>query len=167
MQTRLSFVNWIPLHWRPVCLRWKFYLLDDVCFPEFSFSNAYLVQTTQTGIASIKKKRRSLSGKVESSTLSKELKMDTSCSRLVLASLWTLTVSLKYNCASSHQISEWAYNRFDTSTHEEWKDPNYWKGNSTHAPPFTLFVFCPFDVSLGGVGREGAMNFPDFYPSVS
>jgi len=46
-------------------------------------------------------------------------------------------------------------------------DPNYWKGNSTYAPPFTLFVFCPFDVSLGGIGKEGSMNFPDFYPGES
>ena len=43
--------------------------------------------------------------------------------------------------------------------HPEYLDEDYWK-----TADFTLFVYCPFDVSKGGVnGTNGAMTFPDFY----
>ncbi|CAG5112442.1 Oidioi.mRNA.OKI2018_I69.chr2.g6658.t1.cds [Oikopleura dioica] len=77
-------------------------------------------------------------------------------------------VVLKARLGQLMDMDSWDYNRFDTTNHADWKDPNYWKGNDTYTPPFTLFVFCPFDVSLGGPSnKEGAMTFPDFYPGES
>ena len=50
--------------------------------------------------------------------------------------------------------------QLDLEANPNYLDPNFWKDTD-----FTMFVFCPFDVTLGGLtGGEGKMTFGDFYP---
>ena len=48
----------------------------------------------------------------------------------------------------------------DFAAHPEYLEGDFWRDS-----PYTFFVYCPFDVTLGGLHRgEGMMSFPDFYP---
>lgn len=69
-------------------------------------------------------------------------------------------VTLKARVANLLSIAEWPFDSVDPNMHPDWLDEEYWK-----TADFTLFVFCPFDVTLGGTKRGGGkMTFPDFYP---
>jgi len=53
----------------------------------------------------------------------------------------------------------WTFDRIDLEAHPEYLTANYWKTAN-----FTLFVWCPFDVTMGGMNKAGQITFPDFYP---
>lgn len=58
---------------------------------------------------------------------------------------------------------KWEHARVDLEKRPELKDPDFWATS-----PFTMFVFCPFDITMGGFEEgksQGRMTFPDFYPS--
>ena len=67
-------------------------------------------------------------------------------------------VTIKARVANLLSIADWTFDSVDPAMHPEYLDENYWK-----TADFTLFVFCPFDVTRGLDG-EGKMTFPDFYP---
>lgn len=69
-------------------------------------------------------------------------------------------IVLKARVANLLNAKVWPFDKIDTEAHPEYLDPKYWD-----TADFTLFVFCPFDVTLGGVKNgTGLMTFPDFYP---
>jgi len=69
-------------------------------------------------------------------------------------------IALKARVANLLSIEDWGFDRVDPAMHPEYLEESYWKTAN-----FTLFVFCPFDVTLGGLdGGTGLMTFPDFYP---
>lgn len=69
-------------------------------------------------------------------------------------------IVLKARVASLLSVESWQFDRVDHEAHPEYLSVDYWK-----TADFTLFVYCPFDVTLGGVtGNTGKMVFPDFYP---
>lgn len=69
-------------------------------------------------------------------------------------------IVLKARVANLLSIESWEFDNVDPAAHPEYLEESFWK-----AANFTLFVFCPFDVTLGGVANgTGLMTFPDFYP---
>ena len=68
-------------------------------------------------------------------------------------------VVLKARAVNGILLDQWDHDFANTAAHPEWLDPDYWQ-----TAPFTMFVFCPFDVSQGGLSPgQGTMTFPDFY----
>ncbi|CAG5091675.1 Oidioi.mRNA.OKI2018_I69.PAR.g13192.t1.cds [Oikopleura dioica] len=68
-------------------------------------------------------------------------------------------VVLKASVKNLLKVGEWEFDHIDESKHPEWLDPNFWA-----TADFTLFVWCPWNVTLGGPdGQSGAVTFPDFY----
>jgi len=57
-------------------------------------------------------------------------------------------------------VEKWDWDQYDHVTNEFAVSPEYWT-----TAKFTLFVFCPFDVTRGGLNSDGIINFPDFYSS--
>ena len=71
-------------------------------------------------------------------------------------------VAVKARVANLLSVATWTFDSVDPLMHPQWLEENYWKN-----APFTLFVFCPFDVTKGGFDRgEGKMTFGDFYQGV-
>ena len=70
-------------------------------------------------------------------------------------------VTVKARVANLLSVADWTFDSVDPTMHENWLDEQYWK-----TAKFTLFVFCPFDVTSGGLNREGRMTFADFYDGV-
>jgi len=69
-------------------------------------------------------------------------------------------VTLKARVANLLSVADWPFGRVDPTMHPQWLEETYWK-----TADFTLFVFCPFDVTRGGVSKgDGKMTFSDFYP---
>lgn len=70
-------------------------------------------------------------------------------------------ITLKARVSSLANAEAWSHDQVDTVAHPEYLDPEWWKNQ-----PFTVFVWCPFDVTKGGFrGMDGLMNFGDFYPA--
>jgi hypothetical protein len=68
-------------------------------------------------------------------------------------------VVLKASVRNLLKLSEWEFDHIDETKHPEWVDPNFWA-----SADFTLFVWCPWNVTLGGPsGVSGKITFPDFY----
>ena len=57
------------------------------------------------------------------------------------------------------KLADWDHDRVNVTAHEDWTEKDWWADQ-----PFTMFVFCPFDTTKGGLdGGDGTMTFPDFY----
>ena len=70
-------------------------------------------------------------------------------------------ITLKARISNLANAEAWSHDQVDTVAHPEYLDPEWWKDQ-----PFTVFVWCPFDVTKGGFrGQGGVMNFGDFYPA--
>lgn len=70
-------------------------------------------------------------------------------------------IVMKARAINLMQAQNWTDNRIDWERNPEYLEPQFWKGAN-----YTFFVFCPWDVTLGGINPgEGQMTFPDFYPS--
>jgi len=71
-------------------------------------------------------------------------------------------IKMKARGISLLASKNWTDNgNIDYDAHPEYSDRTYWENAN-----FTLFVFCPFNVKLGGADPGlGAMTFPDFYPA--
>ncbi|CBY18098.1 unnamed protein product [Oikopleura dioica] len=68
-------------------------------------------------------------------------------------------VVLKGSVRNLLKLGEWEFDHIDESKHPDWVDPNFWQ-----TADFTLFVWCPWNVTLGGPdGSSGKIIFPDFY----
>lgn len=67
-------------------------------------------------------------------------------------------VTIKARVANLLSVDEWTFDSVDPEMHPEWLDELYWK-----TAEFTLFVFCPFDVTKGLEDGTGKMTFMDFY----
>ena len=68
-------------------------------------------------------------------------------------------VTLKTRVANYINAESWEH-QLDLEANPNYLDPNFWKDTD-----FTMFVFCPFDVTLGGLSSgQGKMTFGDFYP---
>ena len=76
-------------------------------------------------------------------------------------SVQTTYVTIKARVANLLSVADWTFDSIDPTMHEEWLNELYWK-----TAKFTLFVFCPFDVTKGGLNKEGKMTFADFYDGV-
>lgn len=68
-------------------------------------------------------------------------------------------IVIKARVANLLGAAQWPFDKVDMDNNPQYADQNYWK-----TADFTLFVFCPFDVRLGGMNKTGQMTFPDFYP---
>lgn len=70
-------------------------------------------------------------------------------------------VVMKARAINLLQAQNWTDNRIDWERHPEYLEPTFWKNKT-----YTFFVFCPWDVTLGGLTKgQGMMTFPDFYPA--
>jgi len=70
-------------------------------------------------------------------------------------------ITLKARISNLANAETWSHDQVDTVSHPEYLDPEWWKDQD-----FTVFVWCPFDVTKGGFnGQNGVMNFGDFYPA--
>lgn len=68
-------------------------------------------------------------------------------------------IVLKARVTNGIQLAEWDHDRVNVTAHPDWLDQEWWADQ-----PFTMFVFCPFDTTKGGLeGGDGTMTFPDFY----
>ena len=68
-------------------------------------------------------------------------------------------IVLKARVSNLVNAADWQHDRIDTDAHPEYLSPAYWETAN-----FTLFVWCPFDVTLGGLeGGNGKITFQDFY----
>lgn len=71
-------------------------------------------------------------------------------------------IVIKARAANLMMAGNWTFDRVDVDAHPEYLKGSYWKDAD-----FTLFVWCPFDVTMGGLAQngDGKMTFPDFYSS--
>ena len=68
-------------------------------------------------------------------------------------------IVLKARVTNGIKLADWDHDRVNVTAHQDWLDQEWWANQ-----PFTMFVFCPFDTTKGGLnGGDGTMTFPDFY----
>lgn len=68
---------------------------------------------------------------------------------------------LKTRVSNLRNVDVWSYDQIDHVAHPEYLTQEFWDTTDS-----TLFVFCPFDVTLGGMnGGDGKIAFSDWYPS--
>ena len=66
---------------------------------------------------------------------------------------------MKARVTNGIKLADWDHDRVNVTAHQDWLDQEWWANQ-----PFTMFVFCPFDTTKGGLnGGDGTMTFPDFY----
>ena len=69
-------------------------------------------------------------------------------------------VTLKVKAFNGLKLNDWTHHTVNTTLHSNWTTKAYWE----QRPPFTMFVFCPFNTTEGGFSPgQGTMRFPDFY----
>ncbi|CBY36479.1 unnamed protein product [Oikopleura dioica] len=68
---------------------------------------------------------------------------------------------MKARVSNLLKAETWDFDTVDTKAHPEYLEPTYWQ-----SADFTLFIWCPFDVTKGGFNRnDGKITVPDFYPA--
>ena len=68
---------------------------------------------------------------------------------------------MKARVSNLLKAETWDFDTVDTKAHPEYLDPAFWE-----TADFTMFIWCPFDVTKGGFNQnDGKITVPDFYPA--